>query len=41
MRRRKTALRKGADMRSEEDVLGSYTGIGKNREDPTQDADDL
>lgn len=39
----KKPLSKGADMRSEEDGLGSYTGISaENRyEKPVQDADDL
>ena len=40
---RKKALEKGAKMRSEEDSLGSYTGIRTDNacETPTQDADDL
>ncbi len=40
---KKKTLRKGASMRSREDLLGSYTGIpsGDAREIPTQDADDL
>ena len=33
-------LAKGAGMRSEEDVLGSYTGIADDGK-PVQDADDL
>ena len=39
----KKRQKKGADMRSEGDVLGSYTGIcPKNEEErPIQDADDL
>ncbi len=43
MSRKRTPLTKGADMRSEEDVLGSYTGINgaDKREKPVQDADDL
>ncbi len=40
---RKRPLQTGADMRSKEDVLGSYTGIdGEDPADrPVQDADDL
>ena len=36
-------LNKGADMRSEEDSLGSYTGVNSQNkyEKPEQDADDL
>lgn len=36
-------LNKGADMRSEEDSLGSYTGVNSDNEfeKPEQDADDL
>ena len=36
-------LVKGAGMRSEEDVLGSYTGVNADdaSETPVQDADDL
>ena len=39
----KRSLQKGADMKSEEDVLGSYTGICTEDcyEKPVQDADDL
>lgn len=39
----KKDLNKGADMRSEEDSLGSYTGIctEDEYETPVQDADDL
>ena len=38
----KGALRKGARMRSEEDALGSYTGVPSDGGDmPVQDADDL
>lgn len=37
----KKSLRRGADMRSEEDSLGSYTGIAPEGERPLQDADDL
>lgn len=39
----KRSLCKGADMKSEEDVLGSYTGIctEDDYETPVQDADDL
>ena len=41
--KRKNALDKGARMRSDEDSLGSYTGVtvGNEYEAPTQDADDL
>ena len=41
--KRKNALKKGAEMRSGEDFLGSYTGIPaeSGHEVPTQDADDL
>lgn len=37
------SLKKGAKMRSEEDVLGSYTGtcLDNEYEKPVQDADDL
>lgn len=36
-------LNKGADMRSKEDSLGSYTGVNSENEyeKPEQDADDL
>ena len=34
-------LKRGAKMRSEEDVLGSYTGVPQEGEVPEQDADDL
>ena len=34
-------LEKGAKMRSEEDALGSYTGVPQEGEVPEQDADDL
>ncbi len=36
-------LNKGADMRSEKDSLGSYTGVNSENkyEKPEQDADDL
>lgn len=36
-------LKKGADMRSDEDTLGSYTGYNMNDkyDMPQQDADDL
>ena len=39
----KRSLQKGADMKSEDDVLGSYTGIctEDRYEIPVQDADDL
>lgn len=39
----KGALKKGAKMRSEEDALGSYTGVNSANpyERPVQDADDL
>ena len=41
--RRKKPLEGGAKMRSEEDALGSYTGVcSENQyERPVQDADDL
>ena len=41
--KRRNALEKGAKMRSDEDRLGSYTGVtvGNEYDDPTQDADDL
>lgn len=43
MREKKKSLQKGADMRSDEDSLGSYTGICSENiyEQPVQDADDL
>ena len=43
MKQKQKALEKGAKMRSEEDALGSYTGIytGDDDETPIQDADDL
>ncbi len=36
-------LKRGADMRSQEDSLGSYTGVNYQNENekPEQDADDL
>ena len=39
----KGALKRGAKMRSEEDALGSYTGVNNADpyETPVQDADDL
>lgn len=39
----KKSLKKGAEMRSEEDTLGSYTGVDSQDEyeKPVQDADDL
>ncbi len=42
MKRKKT-LKGGAKMRSEEDSLGSYTGVCSENEyeTPIQDADDL
>ena len=42
MKREKT-LKRGSDMRSDEDSLGSYTGISTQNEyeKPVQDADDL
>ncbi len=42
MKRKKT-LKEGAKMRSEEDWLGSYTGVCSENEyeRPVQDADDL
>lgn len=41
--RKKRSLKSGARMRSEEDALGSYTGVtaDSDYEIPTQDADDL
>ena len=41
MKRKKN--NKGADMRSEDDLLGSYTGVSytDEYEKPVQDADDL
>ena len=37
-----SALKRGAKMRSDEDTLGSYTGVTTDdREIPTQDVDDL
>lgn len=43
MKQTNRALKKGAKMRSEEDALGSYTGVTTDSdfEVPTQDADDL
>ncbi len=43
MKQKKTALEKGANMRSEHDEMGSYTGIYSpdKYEKPIQDADDL
>lgn len=43
MSKEKKSLQKGADMRSDEDSLGSYTGICSEDiyEKPVQDADDL
>lgn len=40
---KKRTLGRGADMRSDEDSLGSYTGVcSPNRDErPVQDADDL
>lgn len=40
---KKRALKKGADMQSQEDSLGSYTGVNTDDiyEKPVQDADDL
>ena len=42
-RKKERELKKGAKMRSDEDALGSYTGIcvGDEYEKPVQDADDL
>lgn len=41
--KKKTRLEQGAEMRSEEDSLGSYTGVSSEDlyERPVQDADDL
>ena len=43
MSRKKKALKKGAEMRSDEDALGSYTGVCSENgyEKPVQDVDDL
>ncbi len=43
MKKRKKPLCQGADMCSEEDSLGSYTGVSSENmyEKPVQDADDL
>lgn len=40
---RSKKLKKGADMRSDGDSLGSYTGVNSDNEyeKPEQDADDL
>ncbi len=41
-RKPKSTLKRGANMRSKEDLLGSYTGVTEDGfETPTQDADDL
>ena len=39
----KKSLKKGADMKSEEDAFGGYTGVCADNiyEKPVQDADDL
>ena len=37
---RRRTLKEGAKMRSEDDLLGSYTGV-PDEGDPVQDADDL
>ncbi len=43
MGRKRTLGRKGASMRSDKDMLGSYTGVSAENEyeQPVQDADDL
>ena len=43
MSRKKTPKKAGAEMRSKEDYLGSYTGVCAENEyeRPVQDADDL
>ncbi len=43
MKEKKKCLNKGAKMRSEDDTLGSYTGVcvPNEYEKPEQDADDL
>ena len=43
MKRNKKDLKQGADMGSEDDAFGSYTGIcvDNEQEIPVQDADDL
>ena len=41
-RKHKSELEKGAEMHSDEDTLGSYTGVCNDEyEKPIQDADDL
>lgn len=41
--KKQRSLKKGASMESEEDSLGSYTGVNTDNEyeKPVQDADDL
>lgn len=41
MKKRRNTLENGAKMRSDEDVLGSYTGTCDDHGQPVQDADDL
>ena len=43
MDKKRTLGKKGAAMRSEKDMLGSYTGVSAENEyeQPVQDADDL
>ncbi len=43
MSRKRSLKKSGAEMRSDEDTLGSYTGICSENEyeRPVQDADDL
>lgn len=43
MQKKKSRLERGAKMRSEEDALGSYTGVVPDdcHDKPIQDADDL
>lgn len=43
MQKKRSGLNKGAKMRSEEDALGSYTGVVSDdcHDKPIQDADDL
>ena len=41
VRKKGKRLEEGADMRSEGDALGSYTGVPRDGGLPRQDADDL
>ena len=41
-RKPRSTLKRGANMRSKEDLLGSYTGVTQDGfDEPVQDADDL